>query len=144
MTQLSKLVNFLYSESDAEVVNYAYSLFETYSNMKSPCFAHKKDMMSYFYRYMKQIGLHALTYKIGSSKIYAQEFTSEQFGYSGYNILQVVGSEKSISPLKASLTVGGTYYKGYLFEQLKIELRIQGLAKALYKKLKKLPEGDWK
>ena len=144
VTQLSAIVTMLYAEQNFEIANFAYTLFEMYSTSISPCNAEKKELMSLFLRHMKQVGTHDTQYGIGISKIWAQEFEKEKYGYGGTNQMYVVGSGDSASPLKIGLSVQNTLYGRYMSEIIRVELRIEGVARAALKKFQELPEGDWK
>jgi len=145
LTQLATVVNILYAERSVEVANYAYTLFDSISNSINPCMAKKKDMVSYFMKLMKQVGIHSMDYSFGISKHYVQEYQSEKYGYGSTNTIKVVGSDKSYTPLKISLEVSNNLYKGYMGQVGSIQLRIEGLAKAVQRNLlNKMPEGDWK
>ncbi len=144
ITQLSTVVTTLYEEKNFEFKNYAYSLFEAFSDTLNPCFQKKKDLISYYYRYMKQVRSHDINYGFGISKFYVQEFESTRYENSGSNFINIIGSTKSQLPLKLAVWVSSSNYEGYSASVLGIELRFEGLSRTVLKKIQSINGRDWK
>ena len=144
MAQLSTVANFLYGEKNAEFKNFALSLFDAFSTTLNPCFQKKKDMISFFYRYLNQIGSYSINYGLGVSKFYFQEFQSTNYENAGSNGIAIVGSTESAVPLKMMFWVMHSKYSGYAGSVLGVELRLEGLADALLQKFSKMNKREWK
>ena len=144
ITQLSIIVTALYEEKNYEFKNYAYSLLESFSNTLNPCFQKKKDLISYYYRYMKQVRTHDINYGFGISKFYIQEFESTTYENSGSNYINIIGSTTSQLPLKLGIWVASSNYGSYSGSVLAIELRFEGLSRTVLKKIQSINSRDWK
>ena len=144
LSHLSSIVTVLYAERDFEVLNYAFTHFEKYANTINPCHKEKRELFGYFFKYMKQYAFHDREYGFGISKTFFQEFQQEKYGYGGSSEVHIVGSPRSTTPLHLSVDIFSTMYRGYASHLFGINLRIEGLAKAMVRKFKKLPEAQWK
>merc|ERR1719412_1176795 len=146
VTTLSTIVTSLYREPDYEVANFAFTLFEQYANSINPCTNHQahQSLAKYFLKYMKQAGFHEINYGFGLSKTYLREFQKEKYGYGGAYNFYTVGSHHSTTPLAVGMAITSNQYHGKQTTLLGVHLRIEGLAKALVRKFKKLPEAQWK
>lgn len=144
ITQLSTVVTTLYTEQNYEFKNFAYSLFDTFSNTINPCFKKKRDLISYFYKLMKQVGSHDINYGFGISKIYFQEYKSTKYQNTGSNGIALVGSTTSQVPLKLSVWLMTSQYEGYGSSLLHLELRFEGLSRTVIEKFQSINSRDWK
>jgi len=145
-TTLSTIMTSLYFEKDYEVINYAFTIFEKYAHSINPCNhgqAHQ-SIAAYFLKYMKQGGFHHTNYGFGISKTYNREFQKEKYGYGGAWEFSTVGSHHSTTPLVVNMAITSNHYHGYQADMFEINLRIEGLAKAVIRQFKKLPEAQWK
>ena len=140
---MSALITMLYSERNYEFTNMAYSMLESMAKQLH-CFHWKKDQINNLIRFMKQVGLHKTSYAFGISKYWAQEYQQKEYGYGAYNGFMTIGSEKSLTPAKLEMHVGNVFYNSYLLNLVTVEVRIEGLAKALVKQFNKIPEREWK
>lgn len=144
-TTLSTIMSSLFMEADYEVVNFAFTIFERYANTINPCsktHSHQ-NLAGYFLKYMKQAGFHKTSYGFGVSKTFAREFQKEKYGYGGAYEFATIGSHESTTPLVVEFAVTSNLYHGYEATALKVHLRVEGLAKALIRKFKKIPEAQW-
>merc|ERR1719431_199219 len=108
------------------------------SHTLNPCYKEKKDMISYFLRYMKQVKLHFMNYGFGVSKAYFQDYESSRFENTGSNYIMILGSTESVTPLKFVFGVTHSKYRGYAGELFSVEFRIEGLSRAVMKKFRKM------
>ena len=144
LSHLSSIVTVLYAERNFEILNYAFTHFEKYATTINPCHEKKRELFGYFFKYMNQYGFHDREYGFGISKTFFQEFQQEKYGYGGSTEVHIVGSPRSTTPLHIAVDIFSTMYHGYASHLLGVHLRIEGLAKAIVRKFKKLPEAQWK
>ena len=69
-TDLAKVLAVLKTETDYEVINMAYSLFEQFANTVNPCHTELKNKAKYFLKYMKQYNQYETEYGFGVSKTF--------------------------------------------------------------------------
>ena len=144
VTTLATIMSQMYVESDFEVKNYVFSLFEKHAHGQNLCFKERKtERVKYFLKYMKQAGLHDTNYGVGVSKTYRQSYHQEQYGYSGGYEYWVIGSHNSAAPLELGMQIDTNLYNGYRDNMMSVVIRIQGLAKGLVAKFHKMGR-EWK
>ena len=73
-----------------------------------------------------------------------REYQQNKYGYGGAYQYWVVGSQKSTTPLTVGMAISNTFFGDYQSNRLHIQLRIEGLAKALVRKFKTMDPGTWK
>jgi len=143
-TDLARVLAVLKTETDYEVINFAYSMFELMANTVNPCHEDVKQKAKYFLKYMKQFSRYETEYGFGVSKTFLREYQQNKYGYGGSAHYWVVGSQKSTTPLIVGMEIANTFFKTYQSHRLYVGLRIEGLAKALIKKFKTTDMATWK
>jgi hypothetical protein len=143
-TDLAKVLAVLKTDTDYEVVNMAYSMFENFATTINPCHKDLKDKAKFFLKYMKQYSRYETEYGFGVSKTFSREYQQNKYGYGGAYQYWVVGSQKSTTPLTVGMAISNTFFGDYQSNRLHIQLRIEGLAKALVRKFKTMDPGTWK
>ena len=93
---------------------------------------------------MKQYSEYETNYGFGVSKNYVREYQQRKYGYGGGYNYYVIGSHKSTTPLSMGMGISNTFFHNYQADRLMIHLRIEGLAKGLIRKFKKMDPGTWK
>ena len=143
-TDLAKIVAILKTETDYEVINMAYSLFEQWATTLSPCGQETKEKAAFYLKLMKQYSQYETSYGFGVSKAFKREYQQSKYGYGGAYQYWVVGSHKSTTPLSLGMGISSNYFQTYRKQNIMVQMRIQGLAKALVRKFKKMDPGTWK
>ena len=69
-TDLARVLAVLKTETDYEVINFAYSMFELMANTVNPCHEDVKQKAKYFLKYMKQFSRYETEYGFGVSKTF--------------------------------------------------------------------------
>jgi len=142
-TDLARVLAVLKTETDYEVINFAYSIFEQMANTVNPCHQEVKEKAKYFLKFMKQYSRYETEYGFGVSKTFLREYQQNKYGYGGAANYWVVGSQKSTTPLIVGMEISNTFFHTYQSHRLYVGLRIEGLAKALIKKFKTTDPGTW-
>ena len=75
---------------------------------------------------------------------HCREYQQNKYGYGGKAEYWVIGSHKSTTPLVVGMSISNTFFKTYQSNRLFVNVRIEGLAKALIKKFKTTDAGTWK
>jgi hypothetical protein len=143
-TDLAKVLAVLKTDTDYEVVNMAYSMFEQFATTVNPCHEDIKQKAKFFLKYMKQFSRYETDYGFGVSKTFVREYQQMKYGYGGAYHYWVVGSQKSTTPLTVGMALSNTFFHNYQSNRLHVMLRIEGLAKALVKKFKSMDPQTWK
>ena len=71
-TDLAKVLAVLKTDTDYEVVNMAYSMFEQFATTINPCHAELKDKAKFFLKYLKQYSRYETEYGFGVSKTFSR------------------------------------------------------------------------
>ena len=71
-TDLAKVLAVLKTDTDYEVVNMAYSMFENFAATINPCHKDLKDKAKFFLKYMKQYSRYETEYGFGVSKTFSR------------------------------------------------------------------------
>merc|ERR1711899_223061 len=143
-TDFARILAVLKTETDYEVINMAYSLFEQFANTVNPCHADVRDKAKFFLKYMKQYSRYETEYGFGVSKAFEREYQQNKYGYGGAYQYWVVGSHKSTTPLTVGMSISNTFFRTYQSNRLHVSIRLEGLAKALIRKFKTMDPGTWK
>ncbi|XP_040574440.2 LOW QUALITY PROTEIN: uncharacterized protein [Lepeophtheirus salmonis] len=143
-THFNTIVAVLYREKDYEVINYAFTLFEKYASNINPCKKSVSVLAKYFLKYLKQYSHFETDYGLGVSKTYSRQFQQPKYGYGGEYSYWVIGSHRSTLPLSVAMCMDSTMFGGYTANGMCVQLRIEGLSKALIRKFKTISPDIWK
>ncbi|CAB4068817.1 unnamed protein product [Lepeophtheirus salmonis] len=143
-THFNTIVAVLYREKDYEVINYAFTLFEKYASNINPCKKSVSVLAKYFLKYLKQYSHFETDYGLGVSKTYSRQFQQPKYGYGGEYSYWVIGSHRSTLPLSVAMCMDTTLFGGYTANGMCVQLRIEGLSKALIRKFKTISPDIWK
>ena len=69
-TDLARVLAVLKTETDYEVINFAYSIFEQMANTVNPCHQEVKEKAKYFLKFMKQYSRYETEFGFGVSKTF--------------------------------------------------------------------------
>nr|WQH82008.1 vitellogenin [Caligus rogercresseyi] len=143
-THFNTIVAVLYKEKDYEVINYAFTLLEKYASNINPCKKSVSTLAKYFLKYLKQYSHFETDYGLGVSKTYSRQFNQKKYGYGGEYSYWVMGSHQSTLPLSVAMCMDSTMFGGYTANGMCVQLRIEGLSKAMIRKFKKMDPTVWK
>ena len=143
-TDMARILAILKTETNYELINFAYTLFEQFANTINPCHEEVSKRAKYFLKYMKQYSQYEMDWGFGVSKTFIREYQQKKYGYGGSYGYYVVGSDKSTTPISVGMSVSNTFFQSYQSNALGIHLRIEGMAKGLIRKFKTMDPGTWK
>ena len=143
-TDMARILALLKSETNYEIINFAYSIFDQFANTINPCHEEVGKRAKYFLKFMKQYSQYETDWGFGVSKTYVREYQQMKYGYGGSYGYYVVGSDKSTTPISLGMSISNTFFQSYQSNALAIHLRIEGLAKGLIRKFKTMDPGTWK
>ncbi len=141
---LSQVVAVLFREKDWEVINYAYTLFLRWSSTLDPCQFKTRMLVKYYLKYMTQYSNYQADFGFGMSKTYERSFWKMKYGYGGSYKFYVIGSEKSFAPVAFGASMSSTLMNNQKAYLLGAHFRVEGLAKALIRKIKTKDPASWK
>ena len=143
-TDMARILAILKTETNYEIINFAYSIFDQFANTINPCHEEVGKRAKYFLKFMKQYSQYETDWGFGVSKTYVREYQQRKYGYGGSYGYYVVGSDKSTTPVSLGMSISNTFFQSYQSNALNIHLRIEGMAKGLIRKFKSMDPGTWK
>merc|ERR1719334_1039739 len=144
LTTLSSIMTQMFTETDYEVLNFVFTIFEKYSTEENTCFSAKKaKQVGYFLKYLHQMGIHKTNYAVAVSKTFRRSFTQSKYGYGGGFDYWVIGSHGSFSPLEFSMRADTTHQNRYKANLVQITLRLEGLDRKILEKFHTMDK-EWK
>nr|WQH82010.1 vitellogenin [Caligus rogercresseyi] len=143
-THFNTIMAVLYREKDYEVINFTFTLLEKYASNINPCKKSVSILAKFFLKYLKQYSHFETDYGLGVSKTYSRQFQQHKYGYGGEYSYWVMGSHQSTLPLSVAMCMDSTMFGGYTANGMCVQLRIEGLSKAMIRKFKKMDPSIWK
>ncbi len=142
--QFASIVTVLYGDSDYEVINYAYALFQRYGDSIDPCDEQTGHLAGHFLKFMRQFSQYETDWSFGVSKTYQRQFHKKKYGYGGSYMFYVIGSQKSTTPISIGASMTNVRSDSYKMNMVSAHLRVEGLAKGLLRKFRKVDPATWK
>ena len=135
----------LFKEEDYEVTNFAVTLMERVAANIDPCRKKMADRVAIYLKFVKQYTKYNVDWGFGVSKTYSRQFYKKKYGYSGSYIFRCYGSHQSTTPLSIMMGISSSQMGGSYWLPLgTIYFRMEGLAKAVVRKFKKMDPATWK
>jgi hypothetical protein len=143
-TDMARVLAVLKTETDYEVINFAYTLFEQFAHTINPCHHEVKENAEFFLKFMKQYSRYETDWGFGVSKTWVREYQKKKYGYGGGYHYYTAGSHKSTTPLTVFMGASTTLMHNYQSQNMGIMIRMEGLAKGLIRKFKTMDPSIWK
>ena len=144
VTSISMIMTQMFAETDIQIINYVFTLFEKHSKSSYICNADKAKRVGYFLKYMKQLRLHKVEYDLSKSQTYRHEYFNRKYAFGGGHEVWIVGGGDSFVPAEMRFKLDSKRFGGYQSNILEIRLRTQGLAEAFSKVFDKRDKDTWK